>query len=484
METMNDRVTASYRHPKMLRKGTGFRPLSVPIGRRAKREQVRAKKPLSARLPLPAPRPDLKNTFIPSSLLNSSPSLHLHSQSSFSDFILIPTVIPLPSSVIASILITTMAPVALPTELLDLLALHASFLTALSLHYAHRGIAVPVDLRELAPSITSIWKKRNVTMDDIRLCVGVLGSGPNGQISPFYLSDFTRGKYCLEIQKEYRLSGAMGQMGALNENALQTMFMENLDHLWRIWNDSPTTPKSSSARPMATPKRRTRNKKVEYSPGTVRRFAEDSTLPEFLSQLPLAAITLISAAVELAPLQDKGRKRLREIQECVQQSRSPKKMRETTGKENTTALLDSHLNAAKATETLSARKANLLDRIMAKEAAKAAGPTPLSPTQLQHRAALQRSEEILNVLTMLAASKGPVPRVSLSMGALIQTVQGSLRSPLSKDEVMKVIEVLSNEVAPGYVNFVRLGAISSVVINKSMRPRDVRGTLQALGVEA
>jgi hypothetical protein len=47
---------------------------------------------------------------------------------------------------------------------------------------------------------------------------------------------------------------------------------------------------------------------------------------------------------------------------------------------------------------------------------------------------------------------------------------------------MKCIEVLANEVAPGYLSVVNMGTISSVVVNQAMRPTDVKNRLVALGV--
>ncbi|KAF2009150.1 hypothetical protein BU24DRAFT_428672 [Aaosphaeria arxii CBS 175.79] len=370
-----------------------------------------------------------------------------------------------------------MAPAAatLPAELVDLLSLHSSFLTALSLYYAHNGTATPADLRELAPSISAIWQKRKVTFDDIRLCVGVLGAGPAGNRNPFYLSDYTQDKVCLEISDDYK----MGAMGALNEDALQAMFMENLDHLWRVWSDSRVV--KLSPRPIATPKRRARARKAGTTQTMIQSFVDENTISKFLSHLPQAEITLCSSAAAVAPLREKGRKRLREFQDIQQHGRSQKKSRESTGKENEPAILNTQSAQPKITEFASVRKSNLLDRILAKQEAAKAGPTPPSPAELQRRAALQRSEEVLGVLSLLAASKGPGGRVSFSMAALLQSIQSSIRTPLSKDEVLKCVEVLANEVTPGYVSVLRMGAISSVIINSSLRPVDVKSRLVALG---
>lgn len=383
-----------------------------------------------------------------------------------------------------------MAPAALPTELINLLSLHSSFLTALSLHYAHNGTASPVDLRMLTASISAVWQKRKVTLEDVRLCLGVLGAGPSGN-SPFYLSDYSSGKICLEIHDEAKMGGALGSM---NEEALQAMFMESLDHLWNAWSASQggVTGKKINARPIATPKRRGRPRKVDAAQTSIQSFVVDETsITKFLAQLPHAEITICSSVAAIQPLKEKGRKRLREFKDSVQQGRSQKKVRataSTTGKENEPTLTPTPATQQpqptkqpQITEFASIRKSNLLDRILAKQALASSGPAPLSPAEQQRKAALQKSEEVLGVLSLLAASKGSGTRTSFSMAALLQSLQGSIRSPLSREEVLKCVEVLAKEVAPGYVNIVKMGSMESVVINSAMRPVDVRGRLVALG---
>ncbi|KAF2477098.1 uncharacterized protein BDR25DRAFT_330989 [Lindgomyces ingoldianus] len=374
-----------------------------------------------------------------------------------------------------------MSPVAsraLPVELVNLLSLHSSFLTALSLHYAHNGTATPVDLRELTQSISSVWKKRKVTIDDVRLCLGVLGSGPSGNNTPFYLSDYSGGKICLELHDEHK----MGPVGTMNEDALQAMFMEGLDHLWRAWNEMHAAQQKIKARPIATPKRRGRPRKTDVAQTSIQPFLDETAIPKFLAQLPHAEITLCPSLAGVAPLREKGRKRLREFKDSAQHGRSQKKVRETTGKENEPILAQAHPVQAKMTEFTQVRKSNLLDRILAKQALAESLPNPPSPAELQRKAALQRSEDVLAVLSLLVASRGGGTRVSFSMAALLQSLQGSIRTPLSKEEVMKCVEVLATEVTPGYVSIVRMGAISSVVINQAMRPMDVKSRLLALGV--
>jgi hypothetical protein len=373
---------------------------------------------------------------------------------------------------------------ALPTELLDLLALHSSFLTALSLHYAHNGTATPVDLRDLTASISAVWRQRQVTFEDIRLVIGVLGCGPAGCHNPFFLSDYGHGKICLEIHEEHKMGAGVN---AMNEEALKIMFMESLDDLWRQWSASL---QKATSRPIATPRKRGRPRKADLKQPTIHPFIEEPLITKFIAQLPHADITTCSSLAAIAPLQEKGRKRLREFKDSVQQGRAQKKTRESTGKENLPVVSTGQASSkpstvavqAKMTDFTLVRKTNLLDRILAKQAAAESGPAAPSPAEVQRRQALQRSEEVLGVLSLLCASKGASMRVSFSTAALIQSLQSSIRSPISKEEALKCIEVLASEVTPGYVNVVRMGAISSVVVNRGLRPVDVKGRLGQLGV--
>ena len=365
------------------------------------------------------------------------------------------------------------APGQLPAELVNLLALHSSFLTALSLHYAHNGTSSPADLRDLTASTTMVWRQRKVTFDDIRLLIGVLDHGPSGKDNPYYLSDYGRGKVCIEIKDE---SPSMDGMTHMNEEALQDMFKDGLDSLWKHWSFG----QKATIRPIAVPKRgRGRPKKADIQQTRMDTFLDDNSMSNFLSQLPLAEISACESLAVLAPSQEKGRKRLREFKESVQQGRS-KKMRQSVRKEND-SLAHCQPTQAKITEFAAVRKTNLLDRILAKQEAAKAGPAAPSPAELQRRAALQRAPEVLGVLSLLCANR-PGMRVSFSTTTILQQLQGSIRTPISKEEARKCVEVLASEVAPGYISLVNMGTISSVVIVPSMRPMDIKTRLSALGV--
>lgn len=363
-------------------------------------------------------------------------------------------------------------PGQLPAELASLLALHSSFLTALSLHYAHNGTSSPADLRAITISATSVWRQRKVTNDDIRLLIGVLDHGLSGRDNPYYLSDYGRGKICIEIKEH---SPLMDGMTNFNEEGLQSMFREGLDSLWSQW----CTSRKIIARPIAVPKRgRGRPKKADVQQTQIQTLLDDNSISSFLAELPLAEITTCESLIALAPSQEKGRKRLREIKECVQHGRSLKKSRSTIGKENDP--MESESTQPKITEFAAVRKTNLLDRILAKQEAAKLGPAAPTPAELQRRAALQRAPEVIGVLSLLCANR-PSMRVSFSTTTVLQQLQGSIRTPISKEEALKCIQVLASEIAPGYVSLLNMGTISSVVVIPSMRPLDIKSRLIALG---
>jgi hypothetical protein len=266
----------------------------------------------------------------------------------------------------------------------------------------------------------------------------------------------------------------MNGMTHMNEEGLQDMFKDGLDSLWSQWRVS----QQLTTRPIATPRKgRGRVKKADITQTRLETFLDDNAMSKFLSQLPLAEVTACTSLTALAPLQEKGRKRLREFKESVQQGRAQKKTRPSIGKEN--ELQSNQQTQTKMTEFAAVRKTNLLDRILAKQEAAKCGPAAPTPVELQRKAALQRAPEVLRVLSLLCASK-PGMRVSFSTTTLVQSLRGSIRSPISQEEAMKCIEVLANEVAPGYLSVINMGTISSVVVNQAMRPTDVKNRLAAL----
>ncbi|KAF2493385.1 hypothetical protein BU16DRAFT_528693 [Lophium mytilinum] len=382
-------------------------------------------------------------------------------------------------------------PMDLPVELNDLVTLHSSFLTAVSLHYAHNGNASPVDLRALAPSISSVWGRRRVTLDDIKLCLGILSAGAPHE-SPFRLSDYGYGKVCLELTEQIQSRGVMARH--IEEEKLNASFMQALEGMWTTWAEKQMQVLEMQKRALflqSQPRKRGRPRKAvaEQLLANPNVSIEAPTVDTFISQLPLAEVTVCESLIKTLPLREKGRKRLQEITDAAEDARAQKKTRVAIAVPR--SLKNQGQNTpepvepvqAKITSFAPVRKANLLDRILAKQAAHALLPDAPTPAEMARKAALGRAEEVLGVLSMLVAARGGGQRCSFTMAALVQALQGSVRSPISREEASKVVEVIAAEVAPSYVALIRMGTMCNVVVNPMYRPMDLRGNLRSLGVE-
>ena len=152
---------------------------------------------------------------------------------------------------------------------------------------------------------------------------------------------------------------------------------------------------------------------------------------------------------------------------------------------------------------VSTRNQSLLDRILAKQQWLAALPQAPTKAERERRAALHRVEEVVAVLTLLAGRNrasefgglgggigeaGSVNRrASFPLQVLVKNVQGSVRSPMASEEVLKCLEVLEEEIGPaGFVKVLRTGGVCAVVICPRLRPAvgDLRKRVEeALAVE-
>ncbi|KAK4691355.1 hypothetical protein P7C71_g5625, partial [Lecanoromycetidae sp. Uapishka_2] len=136
----------------------------------------------------------------------------------------------------------------LPDELQDLINLHSSFLTALSLHYAHNGSMTPADLRNLGPSIERAWRKRRVTTEDIQRILALTrreSKDGNSEPGPLYLSDYGHGKICVEITDFQHAQKS--QRRPVNEEELNTLFVQNLKRQWTSYKSNHSDTISPSA---------------------------------------------------------------------------------------------------------------------------------------------------------------------------------------------------------------------------------------------
>ncbi|KAK5628913.1 hypothetical protein RRF57_004628 [Xylaria bambusicola] len=324
----------------------------------------------------------------------------------------------------------------LPEEVLSLIDLHTAFLKTLSLHYAHNGSNVPADLRILCPNIARAWGKKKVTDADIRVCLGILSSSSSSpSSSPFTLSNYGRGKICIEINQSRNF-------GPLSEDKLNTLFRTNITALWTTFLASGNETNASA----------------------------------FLPTLPKAPVTLCESLAKASPLLLKGQQRLEDLKHGI----AAKKQEKIAPK---TSTADTTVQNADGT------KMSLLDRIRMKSLQKSAMPAGLSPAQLERRGALQRVEEVSALIGMLSRASsedGMGGRISFTMASLLEKLKDSFRMGISKPEGAACVRLLANEVAPEWIRVITLAGRENVVVEVSCqvgKPEVARRVRDILGRE-
>lgn len=312
------------------------------------------------------------------------------------------------------------SPEDLPTELLDLINLHSSFLTALTLHYAHNGTHTPADLRLLCPNVARAWGKRRVLSDDIRRTLAVLNlpsSSASQTTANLSLSDYGHGKLCIEI----RTSGRTGRIAKpLDENTMNATFSSNLSDLWR-------------------------------------EATAQLEVQAFVAALPLEPITTCSSVAKMSPLLAKGQRRLEDMRAGI-----------TIRK----AADEAKLSAAKQLDD-AGRRPTLLERLRAKAAERAHAPAGPSTAELARTAALGRLAEVVAVVTLLTTG-GSVgqSRVSFTLPTVLGRLRDSFRTPMSRGEGEDCVRLLAAEIAPEWLKFAKMGRTEAVVVSRECRPSD------------
>ncbi|KAL8940915.1 MAG: hypothetical protein Q9216_002545 [Gyalolechia sp. 2 TL-2023] len=321
----------------------------------------------------------------------------------------------------------------LPEEISDLINLHSSFLTALSLHYAHNGALAPADFRNLRPNIERSWRKRRVSLQDVQrlLALQQITSIP----SKLSLSDFGASKICIEI--ETSLDHPSSHKQPLNEDTMNKIFCTNLIDRWDAYSVS--------------------QKDVQ-------------SVEDFIHSLPLAPIVPCASTTALAPLLAKGQRRLEDLKAGAirAQARSQPKSATAIKKTTDSSGIENVPPKTKAPDVLS-RKTSLLDRIQQKQEAQlrsSALHAPLTPSQVLRKAALRRVEEVVPVIELLTSSFAGVGVKTFTMPTMVQHLQMSLRNPIEKEEAARAVRLLAEELSPGWVGVREVGKVVGVTVRR------------------
>lgn len=314
---------------------------------------------------------------------------------------------------------TSQEPCHLPDELEELISLHSSLMKALSIHLAHNGLASPVNVALLCPTVTKIWRTRNVTLTDIRRILGVSQCATREKPVDFKrrnlgMLDYSRGNICIEWPEHQTKLSWQNTTEKLN-----TQFIDSLESLWSAH--------------LAT----TSNDET------------DNAVQSFINALPLAQISLAPSLKKTAPLFAHGQRLLDEFHILARDAQVQAKKQPATP----------HSSKSLTTTTKpdpKVRTSSLLDRLLAKQTATLASPGP-SKLELERRAALHRLPELVSILSTLRRS-AVQQRQSHTLQSLVKDMQNSARSPMSREEVEASIRLLAEDIAGEGVRIVDTGA--------------------------
>ena len=332
----------------------------------------------------------------------------------------------------------------LPDELQDLVSLHSSFFTALSLHHAHNGSTTPADLRTLGPSIERVWRKRRVTSHDVRMILAIgrpERAAGHESAGLLYLSDYGHGKACVEVADHPDSRTATRR--PINDELLKSTFLRSLEQRWICY--------------------KTQN-------------PADSSPSKFLSSLPLLPITPCTSLSKLTPLLSKGQRRLEDLKAGA--IKAQQKILSPTSANTTNP-------SQPKTKQPSARSTDLFQRLKAKQLHQSTLPLPPSAGALARKSALQRLHEITPVLESLASSskrhanddaaavgsRSTAFPVSFTMPTLVQHLQMSLRNPIGKEEVIRCVRMLA-DLVPESVGLKEVGKVLAVTIKGAGLKKD------------
>ncbi|EGC42275.1 conserved hypothetical protein [Histoplasma capsulatum var. duboisii H88] len=339
-----------------------------------------------------------------------------------------------------------------PQSFYDLTNLHSSFLTALSLHYAHNSRNTSADLNQLLPCIEKIWKKRKVEKKDLQRLLYILESDleisdreKGSNTGPrFRIAKYGIGKFCLELLNTNTPNNRFGP--PFSEAELNDLFTRNLGRIWRKNLKDPD------------------QKELNV---------------DFLHTIPLAPIHDSSTIFNSLSI---GQQRLLDFQRGVLGVKAAVDNPESR-KCGERAASDARSSCGAGT---AGRRNGLLQRIQNKQLKQTTLAPPLSKEAILRRSAVDLVEEVVGVLVLLrpscsissssllsggrgslspAATVTPSHKKPYSWNTIIQNIRDSLRCPISNQEVEACLDLLVRpSVAGEWISIVTVNRIKSVVL--------------------
>ncbi|OAT06225.1 hypothetical protein BDBG_02476 [Blastomyces gilchristii SLH14081] len=339
-----------------------------------------------------------------------------------------------------------------PESYYDLTTLHSSFLTALSLHYAHNSPSTPADLNQLLPCIEKIWKKRRVERQDLQRLLYILESGPKisadegdpSASTRFRIAKYGVGKTCLELLNTNISRNTFGP--PFSEAELNNQFTRNLECIWQGKLESSDQQRSNI---------------------------------DFLRTIPLAPIHDSTTTFHSLRI---GQQRLLDFQKGVLGVKAIVD-NPASGKRDGGAAARARSSGGTGT---AGRRNGLLQRIQNKQLKQTTLAPPPTKDAILRRSAIDLVEEVVGVLILLrpscssasssllsgeggslssATAVAPSHKKPYRWNTIIQNIRDSLRCPISKLEAEACLDLLAQpSVAGDWISIVTVNRIKSVVL--------------------
>ncbi|KAF7506083.1 hypothetical protein GJ744_012234 [Endocarpon pusillum] len=355
-----------------------------------------------------------------------------------------------------------------------LITLHKYFLQALSLHYAHSRGHAPAELGRLLETVTRLWKERSVTQEDIQRMLALyevkvdiaLSDGKDliQSLSPFKL--VTAGSCNIIEFIGQRKKTGKPISSSFVEKDLQESYRSHIYRLESAW--------------------------INHQHEHLSFFNEDTSLDNFPR-------LVFSIGTHTAARKAHASKQRAEILKLSSAAQIRNEKASTSRRDPITELIAREITSTER------KKQDLLDRIKAKELALKARAKPTAE-QILRKHALDRIPEVVDVLRMMQQqqqqqqkgesksraydnnsndfkSANRSGKVSFNRTQIRDNMKSSTSVPISDEEVMMCLKMLSDELDGSWVQMVEAGTTSKTVFvvieGEGMSGKEVQRRLTA-----
>ncbi|KAK5081340.1 hypothetical protein LTR05_008134 [Lithohypha guttulata] len=325
-------------------------------------------------------------------------------------------------------------PECLPETLQELVALHKVFVQALTVHFAHNGSRDAVPLLTLMPSMTRLWKRKAVTLQDIQRMLAIWECTSTTATQEV---TFSRGPFKLITTG----------IGANQQTRIEY-----------AWQNAQSTSIDAGMHAKYEKSIQKLHQRAQIDPVTYA-FVHETLLHFPILKCQIGSQTQMRQE-KISSTRDYI---LSKTEKAV--PAKPSTATATTEPDFTKLNINEPLESTKPTsyeDKLKSRTLGLFDRLKAKQIANSSSATPTS-AELSRRCALHRIPDVLDVLRLkqsqklntlfrsdmdglVSGTRAPSMKVSFSLEQLVQEIRDSGRVPIAPEEIKECLKILGSEV--------------------------------------